>query len=68
MDNFNLVVQFYNCPPAEVEEMKDAARRDMPGAEECFAHLAAEAREAGFVPLDATGSVAVEVNRQRRGR
>lgn len=48
--------------------MKDAARRDMPGAEECFAHLAAEAREAGFVPLDATGSVAVEVNRQRRGR
>lgn len=67
MDNFNLVVQFYQCTPAEVEDMKEAARRDMPNAEVCYAGLASEARES-VIPMDQTCAVAVEVNRQRRGR
>jgi hypothetical protein len=66
VQNFNIVAQFYRCDPEEVEIMKAVARKDMPGAEEAYAKMAAEAREA--IPLDQSGSVAAEVNRQRRGR
>jgi hypothetical protein len=66
VDNFNLVVQFYNCTLAEVEIMKAVARKDMPGAEEAYAKMAAATREA--IPLDQPGAIAAEVNRQRRGR
>jgi hypothetical protein len=66
VDNFNVVVQFYRCDPEEVEIMKAVARKDMPGAEEAFAKMAAEVRAA--IPLDQSGAIAAEVNRQRRGR
>jgi hypothetical protein len=66
VQNFNIVTQFYRCDPEEVEIMKAVARKDMPGVEEAYAKMAAEAREG--IPLDQSGAIAAEVNRQRRGR
>ena len=43
--DFNLVAEYYKCPPDEVEEMKIAARADMTNAEQSFALLAAEIRQ-----------------------
>lgn len=43
--NFDTVAKHYGCTPEEIELMKEAARRDMPGAERSFAAMMLDIEE-----------------------
>jgi len=42
LSDFKKVCEFYECPPDEIELMKEAARNDIENAKECFRCLAKE--------------------------
>ena len=44
VEDFDLVAEYYKCDPAEIENMKAAARADMTNAEQSFALMADEIR------------------------
>ena len=45
VEDFDLVAEYYKCDPAEIENMKAAARADMTNAEQSFTLLADEIRK-----------------------